>query len=82
MPDVPAPRHAPYRLASTLVFLVGLSQGLLPLVLRLAFDHDRRFAVALELPAPWWWLACLAIVVGAAALLEVIERAERRPARP
>lgn len=45
--------------------VLGLYQGAVPLVVRWAFGGDQRFAPALWLPAPWWWIACLAVVAAA-----------------
>jgi hypothetical protein len=62
----------------------GLYQGAVPLVVRLLFDGDQRFAPALWLPAPWWWLACLGVVLVTLALLAVIDTVagRRHPAAP
>jgi hypothetical protein len=61
------------RVASSIVVVVGMYQGAVPLVVRAAFGGDQRFAPALWLPSPWWWIACVAIVAAtlALAVLEV-----------
>lgn len=72
------------RTAAALVTLLGLYQGAVPLVARLAFGADQRFAPALWLPAPWWWIACVAIVVVTLVVLAAIDtsRAGHDPAPP
>ena len=55
--------------ASRVVVVVAIYQGAAPLVARLLFDRDQRFAPAMWLPSPWWWIACLAIVAVAAGLV-------------
>lgn len=67
-----------YDIASGVVAFVGLYQGAVPLVVRLLFDADQRFAPALWLPAPWWWITCLAIVLVALGVLAVIHDAKER----
>ena len=69
---------AAYDVASALVFLVGIYNGVLPLVSRLLFDSDLRLAFTLRLRAPWWWIASIAVLVGAAGLLIVIDQAKER----
>ena len=66
------------------VGFLGLSQGAVPLVARGLFDRDERFALALRLPSPWWWIACIAISGVALALLVVIDsgRQRRSPVEP
>lgn len=51
------------------VAVVGLAQGGVPLVTRGLFDAEQRFTPALWLPAPWWWVACGAVVLVALALV-------------
>ena len=58
-----------YDVASGIVTFLGLYQGAVPLVVRPLFGADQRFAPALWLPAPWWWIACLSVVAVAGALL-------------
>jgi hypothetical protein len=73
-----------YDAASAVVWFVGISQGVVPLVVRTFFDRDGRFALPLLLPDPWWWLTCVAVVVGAAVGLVLIDVAKQRaaPAQP
>jgi hypothetical protein len=66
--------------ASAVVWFVGISQGLVPLVVHGVFDRDDRIALPLLLPAPWWWIACLAVLVGAVAALLLIDVAKERAA--
>lgn len=69
-----------YDVASALVWVVGISQGVVPLVVRAFTDRSDRIALALRLPAPWWWIASAAVVVLAAVALLVIEAAKDRAA--
>jgi hypothetical protein len=66
--------------ASKVVVVVALYQGAVPLVVRPAFDRDQRFAPALWLPSPWWWIACLAVVVVAAGLVMALHAGDPAPA--
>jgi hypothetical protein len=59
--------------ASAVVFIVGLHQGLIPLVAGVVFGREPTLALATRLPAPWWWLACVAVVGTALALLVAID---------
>ncbi len=79
-----SPSKRAYDVALGVVVFVGLYQGLVPLVARPLFDADQRFAPALWLPSPWWWIACLAITLATLALLAVIAEARDRhfPAEP
>lgn len=54
------------------VAFLGLYQGAVPLVVRGLFDRDQRFAPALWLSAPWWWIACIVIVVATLAILALL----------
>lgn len=69
---------AGYDALSAVVFLVGLYNGVAPFLARLVFDGDLLLALTLRLPAPWWWIASLAVVAAAVALLEAIDRARQR----
>jgi hypothetical protein len=42
------------------------------------FDGDLFLAFPLRLPAPWWWLASLTVLVLTAVLLEWIDREKKR----
>ena len=80
---VPASRNTRgYDVASVVVTFLGLYQGGVPLVVRAVFGAEQRFAPAMWLPAPWWWIACLGIVAVMASLLTVIHRAKARHAPP
>ncbi|MGH8775646.1 MAG: hypothetical protein ACRDWI_10865 [Jiangellaceae bacterium] len=67
-----------YDVASGIVIFLGLYQGAVAFLVRLLFDGDQRFAPALWLPSPWWWIACMATVLVALALLAVIRTGKRR----
>ena len=69
-PDRPGDGFA--RLLSGAVVFVALYQGVVPLVARLVFDADQRFAPALWLPSPWWWIMCVAVVAVAVSVLAAI----------
>jgi hypothetical protein len=72
------PANGPHEAASAVVFIVGLHQGLIPLVAGLVFDREPTLALATRLPTPWWWLACLAVVGLATALLAAIDQSRTR----
>jgi hypothetical protein len=76
-PDRAAPT-AGYDALSAVVFLLGVYNGIAPFIARLIFDGDLLLAFTLRLPAPWWWIASLAVVAAAIALLEAIDRAKQR----
>lgn len=67
-----------YDVASAVVWVVGISQGVVPLVVRAFTDRSDRIALAFRLPAPWWWIASAAVVVLAAGALLGIEAAKER----
>ena len=67
------------RVVAGTVTFVTLHQGAVPLVARGVFGREQRFAPALWLPAPWWWVACLAITGLGIALLAGVEAARHRP---
>jgi hypothetical protein len=68
-----------YGVAFGVVAFLGLYQGVVPLVVRLLFGRDQRFAPALRLPPPWWWITSIAVIVAAFALLVAIDQAKERP---
>jgi hypothetical protein len=70
-------RTAGYVALEGFVFLAGLYNGVAPFVSRLVFDGDLLLALPLRLPSPWWWVASLAVIAATAALLVVLDRAER-----
>jgi phosphatidylglycerophosphate synthase len=69
---------ARHDVASGIVIFLGMYQGAVPLAVRLIFDGDQRFAPALWLPSPWWWIACITIVLVAVALLAVLYTGKQR----
>jgi hypothetical protein len=71
-----------YRIAVGIVSFLGLYQGAVALAGRALFDADQRFAPALWLPAPWWWIACLSVSAVALALVAVLDGARRRSLEP
>jgi hypothetical protein len=71
-----------YGVARAVVTFLGLYQGAVPLVVRPLFGAEQRFAPALWLPAPWWWLACLGVVVVTIGLLAAISAAQARAGSP
>jgi hypothetical protein len=72
--------HQPHRAATGVVAFLTLYQGTVPLVARGLFGAEQRFAPALWLPAPWWWVACLAVTAAGVTLLAALDG--RRPGRP
>lgn len=75
------PSKLPYDLAKVVVTLTCFFQGIGPLVVRLLLRREplgTRLRPHLGLPSPWWWIACIAIVLGGLALHEVIDGAQRR----
>lgn len=67
-----------FHAASAVVWFVGISQGLVPLVVAGVFDRGSRIALPLLLPDPWWWIACLAVLVLSVVALVAIDVAEER----
>ncbi|MGX7824246.1 hypothetical protein ACTG9Q_04070 [Actinokineospora sp. 24-640] len=57
----------------TTVFIVGVYEGVLPLVSRV-FDWKPFLAFPLRLPEPWWWIVSVAVIVVAVVLLEFLDR--------
>jgi hypothetical protein len=70
------------QVTTTVVVVLALHQGVVPLVARGVFDRDQRFAPAMWLPSPWWWLACLAIIVVAAGLVLALDPEGDGPEAP
>lgn len=67
---------------SAFVLLVGLTNGVAPLVVGPVFGADALLiALPLHLPSPWWWVASLTVLAATAALLELLDRAGRRAER-
>ncbi|SDE85954.1 hypothetical protein SAMN05660485_01893 [Blastococcus fimeti] len=69
-----------YDVASAFVWFVAISQGLVPLVVHGVFGREDRIALPLLLPAPWWWLTCLAVLVLAVVALLGIDAAKESAA--
>ena len=66
-------------MASGIVFLVGIYNGIAPFVARLVFGgDDLLLALPLRLPSPWWWITSIAVLVVAGVLLVVIDEAKKR----
>lgn len=84
MSDQQRSNRQAYDAAFGIVALLGLYQGVVPLLVRLLFDRDQRLSPALWLPAPWWWIACLAVIAATVALLTMIATARQRrhPTKP
>ena len=66
-----------YEGLTSLVFLIGLYEGVLPFVGTLLNWHP-FLSMPLGLSAPAWWIVSAAVIVVAIALLEVIDRAKKR----
>ena len=69
-----------HEVAAGVIAFLGLYQGAVPLLVRGVFDGDQLLAPALDLPSPWWWLTCLAVVVVAVAALVAVHAAGERHA--
>ncbi len=66
-----------YDQLSTVVFIVGVYEGLLPFLGRwLGFSP--LLSLPLKLDAPWWWLVAGAVLVGAAAALIALDEGKKR----
>ena len=74
----PDPRTRRHDVAIGVLSFLALYHGAVPLVVRLVFDRDQRFAPTMWLPSPWWWIACLAVVAVAVALIAAIHVAKER----
>jgi hypothetical protein len=61
---------------SSAAFLLGLTQGAVPLVTRALLDRAPIWAVPARLPSPWWWIASVAMVLLAFAALAALDRAK------
>lgn len=70
-----------YEGLTSLVFLIGLYEGVLPFVGKLLHWHP-LLSMPLRLSAPAWWIVSAAVIVVAIALLEVIDRAKTRAGEP
>jgi hypothetical protein len=58
------------------VFVVGVYEGVVPLVAR-AVGWDPVLAFPLLLPAPYWWIVSVGVIVGAVLGLELLD--QRKP---
>jgi hypothetical protein len=65
---------------SSLVFVAGIYEGVVPLVVRLLVSDDARplLAFPLRLDEPWWWITSVVVILVAIGLLERIDQAKRR----
>lgn len=66
-----------YDQLSTLVFVVGLFEGLLPFAGRL-LGFSPLLSLPLRLDAPWWWIVAGVVLVGAAAALIALDEGKKR----
>lgn len=64
---------------SSLVFLIGIYEGVVPFVIKI-FGWHQRLAFPARLAAPAWWIVSLAVIVVAAVLLDALEKAKIRAA--
>ena len=67
-----------YDATSAIVLLVGIYNGVAPFVARLVFDGNLLLALPVRLPAPWWWIASIAVVLATVVLLGLIDQAKTR----
>lgn len=74
----PTTGSRPYTPATTALVVVALSQGAIPLVTRGLLNRKERLAPASWLNSPWWWIACLTIVIFAFASIAAIETRRQR----
>jgi hypothetical protein len=65
---------------SSLVFVAGVYEGVVPVVVRLLVSDDARplLVFPLRLAAPWWWITSVVVILVAIGLLERIDQAKRR----
>lgn len=57
--------------------VIGMMEGLVPLVARGIFDGRALLAPAVHLPAPWWWLISATVLVACAVGVLSLDRAEK-----
>lgn len=69
-----------YDALSGAIFLVGIYEGVVPLVARIVFDGTPFLALPARLDAPAWWIVSIAVIVVAVVLLELVDRAKQRAA--
>ena len=53
------------------VFVVGVYEGVVPLIARV-FDWHPVLALPLLLPDPYWWIVSIVVVIVAVVLLEML----------
>lgn len=58
------------------VFVVGVYEGVVPLVARV-FDWHPVLAFPLLLPEPYWWIVSVLVIIAAVVLLELLD--QRKP---
>lgn len=66
---------------STVVFLVGVAEGIVPFAAKLTDWWTPIFALPLYLDPPYWWIVSGLVAVIAVVALMFIERAKQRAAR-
>ncbi|HEV3355371.1 MAG TPA: hypothetical protein VG247_01190 [Pseudonocardiaceae bacterium] len=67
---------AGYRLAETLVAIIGIREGLVPIIMKLiGRDEPSWLSLPLYLPNPWCYLVAAAVVAVAFLLLVALDRA-------
>jgi len=67
-----------YDAAAALVFLIGIYNGVGPFLARFVFHGGLLLALPARLPAPWWWITSIAVIVVSFALLVAIDQAKQR----
>ena len=67
--------------ASSIVFVLALTQGVVPLVSKLLFGGAPIWASSARLASPWWWITASGLIVAAALVLDALDR-PNRPGAP
>lgn len=67
-----------YQLAEALVAIVGIREGLVPIVMKLIGRDDPGWmTLPLYLPSPWCYVVAAAVAVAALVTLAALDRARR-----